>query len=78
VETIRASVFSKTGSQALTIILPANAPQVEETGYYIDRFSKTVTIKTPAGRTGYNTRWETSFKKAFSLSATITFVFENL
>jgi hypothetical protein len=31
-------------------------------------FTKTVTIKTPANRTGYDTGWQANFKKAFGIS----------
>jgi hypothetical protein len=65
--------FYNTGDTALEIILPKAAPVVSGDTWFGDTtYTKTVTIKTPAGRTGYNNAWEADFKKTFGGNATIT------
>jgi hypothetical protein len=70
--------FRNTGDKTLTIILPQAAPALSSIGIIFDTYAKTVIIKTPASRTGYDATWETNFKKAFGNSATVTLSFENL
>jgi hypothetical protein len=72
---IGAYAFHSTGSAALTITLPKAAPAVGYTEWS-ETYTKTVTIKTPADRTGYDNAWEADFKKTFGEDATITLVFE--
>jgi hypothetical protein len=78
VETIGMYAFSETGAKALTITLPRAAPEISNEAYSNPKgYSKTVTIKTPSGRTGYDAEWEANFKKALGSSeATITLIFE--
>jgi uncharacterized membrane protein len=71
--------FNGIGNKALAITLPQNAPTLsfattDDPNFY----SKTVTVKTPAGRTGYDAAWEDLFKTAFGTGASITLNFENL
>jgi hypothetical protein len=71
--------FLYTGTTALTITLPKAAPTMVVS--YVDTpstYSKAVTIKTPAGKTGYDDTWQTNFKSNFGSGATITLSFEDL
>jgi hypothetical protein len=44
-----------------------------------DTYSKTVTIRTPPGRTGYNSSWQSDFKsKPFGNNVTVTLIFEEV
>jgi hypothetical protein len=68
-----------TVNKALVITLPQDAPVLSSSNNYnAPAYSKTVTVKTPAGRTGYDAAWEGLFKAAFGTDATITLNFENL
>jgi hypothetical protein len=78
VTSIGARAFHNTGTAALTLTLPKAAPSVSAGSLSSNTYSKTVTIKTPADSTGYDTTWETNFKKAFGGNATITLKFEDL
>jgi uncharacterized repeat protein (TIGR02543 family) len=52
--------FANTGAGALTISLPQNAPSIGETeNEWSETYIKTVTIRTPAGRIGYDDAWQT-------------------
>jgi hypothetical protein len=64
------------GTTALTITLPIAAPSLANTAYTSETYSKTVTIKTPSGRTGYDSTWESRFKYTFGNNAAITLIFE--
>jgi hypothetical protein len=64
------------GTTALTITLPIAAPSLEYIIVISDTYSKTVTIKTPAGRIGYDSTWENNFKSNFGVDSTITLIFE--
>jgi hypothetical protein len=78
VEYIESTAFYETGSQALTITLPKVAPSLDDGAVISSTYSKTITIKTPAGRTGYDdSYWEHQFKFQFGGSgAAITLIFE--
>ncbi|MDR2742848.1 MAG: leucine-rich repeat domain-containing protein [Treponema sp.] len=71
--------FEGSGDQALTITLPKDAPTIDLGDYpeYQNDYSKTVTVKRPAGST-YDPLWETDFKGAFGTSVNVTLVFEDL
>jgi hypothetical protein len=75
---INSGVFYDTGPTPLTLPLPQTAPTVFDYDTSHTTYSKTVTIKTPSGRIGYDAEWETDFKKAFGENATITLVFKDL
>jgi hypothetical protein len=71
--------FYKTGTTALTITLPQAAPTVVERRLYASvTYSKTVTIKTPAGRTGYDDGWVKRSRTSFGDDAAIDLIFEDL
>jgi hypothetical protein len=78
VTNIGVSAFSGTGTAALTVVLPQAAPGITGLTESVDPYSKTVTIKTPAGRTGYDTVWQASFRGTFGNGATVTLNFEDL
>jgi hypothetical protein len=85
VASIGRGAFNSTGGdKELTLTLPVAAPQVAEGSWDIqETFTKAVTIKTPAGRTGYDGTWQDNFKKAFgvdyeSFTVTINLSFEDL
>jgi hypothetical protein len=64
VTSIDVDVFAETGPTALTIDLPQAAPMVATgLGYSSGGYAKSVTIKTPADKTGYNDDWEYRFKR---------------
>ena len=75
---IEGHAFSNTGTKALTLTLPKAAPTVSSESLYTSSYSKAVTVKTPASRTGYDSTWEANFKKAFGASGTITLSFADL
>jgi hypothetical protein len=66
VTSIGNQAFRTRSAVSLTVTLPKAAPAMSYSGlnssYY---YTKTVTIKTPAGKTGYNTTWENNFKSSF-------------
>lgn len=66
VTSIGAYAFGNTGYyQNLTFILPQVAPTIT-TGFRMDyNYSKTIIIKTPADRTGYDTDWQEKFEHTF-------------
>jgi hypothetical protein len=77
VTSIGYGAFSDTGGTALTITLPQTAPAVSSVDTSSNSTdSKTVTISTPADRTGYDPAWEADFKKAFGNRATITLEYQ--
>jgi hypothetical protein len=84
VTNIDENAFEDTGTRALTVILPRAAPTVAAEGDESQSsFTKSVAIKTPAGRTGYDDAWRDNFKKAFGVSSgantvDITLSFEEL
>jgi hypothetical protein len=78
VTSIGDSVFNTTGTGPLTLILPLNAPTIEPTTVLGTTYSKTVTVKTPSGKSGYDTAWETNFKLLFGTNSTITLIFQDL
>jgi hypothetical protein len=43
-----------------------------------ESYTKTVTVKAPANRTGYDSSWEENFKKAFGVSGGAYTVIINL
>jgi uncharacterized repeat protein (TIGR02543 family) len=77
---IGGDVFLDTGDKALVITLPQNAPTVpilsSSTSDVV--YAKTVTIKTPAGSTGYDAAWESLFEAGFGAQASITLSFADL
>ncbi|MDR2143075.1 MAG: leucine-rich repeat domain-containing protein [Treponema sp.] len=78
-ENIGANAFYNTGTGNLTVTLPETAPQVAASGDNIyASYAKPVTVKAPAGRTGYDSAWEANFKKAFGVSYDIYTVTINL
>jgi hypothetical protein len=72
--------FWRTGTKALTITLPEAAPRIDVVvGEDFEAYAKTVTIKLPVDRTGYDATWKETFKtKMFGDSATIDLRFEDL
>jgi chitodextrinase len=67
------------GGTALAITLPQTAPTLASTSFASDdAYAKTVTVKTPAGRTEYDETWESNFKLAFGNNATIALTIEDL
>jgi hypothetical protein len=79
VTTIGQGVFDRPGEDPLTVTLPKAAPLVALTGSNSDStFTKTVTVKAPANRTGYDSTWEENFKKAFGVSGGAYTVIINL
>jgi hypothetical protein len=78
VTSIGVCAFYGIGNKALSITLPQNAPTLSFATSSPNFYSKTVTVKTPAGRTGYDAAWEDLFKAAFGTGASITLNFENL
>jgi hypothetical protein len=78
-QTIGGNVFISTYDKALVITLPQTAPALSSSNSYTaPAYSKTVTVKTPAGKTGYDAAWEGLFKAAFGTDTTITLSFEDL
>jgi hypothetical protein len=77
VTSIGRDAFQNTGNKTLVITLPQNAPILSSGNSSSYTYSKTVTIKTPAGRTGYDSAWESLFKAAFDTQASITLIFED-
>jgi hypothetical protein len=75
---IGVSAFWDTEFAALSITLPQAAPAVSGASDSSYTYNKTVTIRTPADRTGYDAPWETNFKKAFGSYATITLNYEDI
>jgi hypothetical protein len=79
-------VFLGTDSTAaLTITLPRAAPTLGLYEYIFSStsFTKTVTVKAPADRTGYDAAWQDKLKKAFGISGgghtvTINLIFRDL
>jgi hypothetical protein len=65
------SAFYQTGTAALTLTLPQAAPMMEVISLIGSPYSKDVTIRTPASRTGYDGAWPDNFKKAFGQNATV-------
>jgi hypothetical protein len=78
VTSIGRDAFYNTGNAPLTIYLPKAAPSVIGSNLSSDTYSKTVTIRTPADRTGFDSAWHTSFQDTFGLYVDITLVFEEL
>jgi hypothetical protein len=70
-------VFRNTGTTALTITLGTTAPTVSTSTDVSGTYSKTVTIKAPSGRTGYDGTWPDNFKKAFGTGTTVTLNIED-
>jgi hypothetical protein len=66
VTSIGNDVFVTNSDTALTIILPQAAPTLASSSPASSgttTYTKNVTVKTPAGRTGYDSTWEAAFKK---------------
>jgi hypothetical protein len=79
VTTIGERAFRSAGATTLAITLPKAAPRITSSSFLPDTGqSKTITIKTPAGKTGYDAAWETAFKTTFHTSGAITLNFEDL
>ena len=56
------SVFRETGTQALIVTLGHTAPTVGYSMFVSVEATKNVTVRVPAGATGYDTNWESGFK----------------
>jgi hypothetical protein len=78
VTAIGSSAFLNTGTTTLTITLPQSAPTVVVSTPSSNTYSKTVIIKTPALRIGYDGTWPADFKLGFGSSADITLTIEEL
>jgi hypothetical protein len=76
VTSIATQAFQDTGTVSLTITLPQNAPQVSSTSTGSNSYAKSVTVKTPANRIGYDTYWQSYFKGTFSSKASINLTFQ--
>jgi hypothetical protein len=77
--TIGEAAFLATGTGGLTLTLPQAAPTVEVSSAYTTApYTKSVIIKTPALRTGYDGTWPDNFKTVFGQNATIDLSFEEL
>jgi hypothetical protein len=63
--------FLSTKTTGLSLTLPKNAPSLGTEPGFSTAYTKTVTIKVPAGSTGYDATWKTNFKKAFGETADI-------
>jgi hypothetical protein len=69
--------FQNTGTTPLAITLPKAAPSLSSIGYSFNDYSKMVTVKTPADRTGYDASWQHNFKVFFS-HADVTLAIEKI
>jgi hypothetical protein len=73
-EDIGVNAFYRTGTDTLIVTLPADAPTVAAGDNAYATYSRTVTVKAPAVRTGYNGAWESKFKTAFGVNYDIYIV----
>jgi hypothetical protein len=75
VTSIGSNAFYDTGTAALTIDLPKAAPMLGWGSGSGDTYTKSVTVRTPPDKSGYDS-WEANFKSAaFGYNATITLTF---
>jgi hypothetical protein len=73
------SAFWYTGTAALTVNLPRAAPLVSADSFSFGTpYSKTVTVRTPAGRSGYSDAWKTDFRELFDSYAAINLAITDL
>jgi hypothetical protein len=72
---VGSQTFAETGGTALTITMGATAPTVKtaQKPFTGVKVNKTVTVRVPEGATGYDSTWQTNFKKD-STKITLTIV----